>query len=111
MGFAQNAGAYYVLLPALLPPFFVPLMSVYRGYFQGMQEMGPTAISQMAEQAVRVAVGLTLFVVLLSRGLEYAAAGATAGASIGPVFGILVLIYIYYRRRSSIYKEMETDKF
>lgn len=109
VSFAQNAGAYYALLaiaPALL---FVPLMSVYRGYFQGMQEMGPTAISQMAEQAVRVAVGLTLSVVLLSRGLEYAAAGATAGASIGPVFGILVLIYIYYRRRSSIYKEMETD--
>ncbi len=104
---AQNKGAYYALLaiaPALL---FVPLMSVYRGYFQGMQNMAPTAVSQMVEQAVRVAVGLTLAVVLLPKGLQVSAAGATAGASIGPIFGILVLWYLYSKNKGEIYTSVD----
>ena len=43
--------------PALI---FVPLMASYRGYFQGMQEMTPTAVSQVVEQVFRVVVGLSL---------------------------------------------------
>lgn len=99
--------AYYAMAaiaPALL---FVPIMSVFRGYFQGMQDMGPTAASQLVEQAVRVAAGLTLAFVLLSKGVKYAAAGGTSGASIGPVAGVLVLIIIYMRRRKKILDEME----
>ena len=105
----QNPGARPALLaiaPALL---LVPLMSVYRGYFQGMQEMLPTALSQLAEQSVRVACGLALAVILLPRGLEIAAAGAAGGGSIGPIVGILVLILIYFRRRAGIRKEVEAD--
>ena len=34
------------IAPALI---FVPVMSSYRGYFQGRQNMNPTAISQFAE--------------------------------------------------------------
>ena len=99
--------AYYAMAaiaPALL---FVPIMSVFRGYFQGMQDMGPTAASQLVEQAVRVAAGLTLAFVLLSKGVKYAAAGGTSGASIGPVAGVLVLIIIYMRRRKKIFAEIE----
>lgn len=101
-----NPGAYYAMMaiaPALL---FVPLMSVYRGYFQGMQDMGPTAVSQLIEQAARVAVGLFLAIFLLSKGLDYAAAGATFGTSIGPILGVLTLILIYYRRRQKIHLDM-----
>ncbi|MDR3294317.1 MAG: polysaccharide biosynthesis protein [Clostridiales Family XIII bacterium] len=95
--FVGSEGSYDSLLaisPALL---FVPLMSVFRGYFQGMQEMRPTAVSQLAEQAIRVATGLSLAVVLLPKGLEAASAGACAGASIGPVAGLLILAVIYLR--------------
>ncbi len=94
--------AYYAMAaiaPALL---FVPIMSVFRGYFQGMQEMGPTAVSQLCEQALRVAAGLSLSFVLLSKGVKYAAAGGTSGASIGPIAGVLVLIVIYMRKRGDI---------
>ncbi|MFV0516660.1 MAG: oligosaccharide flippase family protein [Aminipila sp.] len=97
-----NPGAYYAMIsiaPALL---FVPIMAVFRGYFQGMQEMGPTATSQLIEQAVRVAIGLALAVMWVPKGLEVAAAGATVGTSIGPVIGVLVLVIIYLIRKRNL---------
>lgn len=97
-----NPGAYYAMVaiaPALL---FVPIMAVFRGYFQGLQQMEPTAVSQLVEQAVRVAIGLVLAVVLLPKGLEIAAAGATFGTSIGPVAGVIILMVIYYVRRKNL---------
>lgn len=103
-----NPGAYYAMIaiaPALL---FVPIMAVFRGYFQGMQEMGPTATSQLIEQAVRVAIGLALAIILVPKGLEYAAAGATVGTSIGPIAGVLVLIVIYLYRKRNLPLENET---
>ena len=100
IGFAEvHPDSYYAMIaiaPALL---LIPIMSVYRGYFQGMQNMLPTALSQFMEQAVRVAAGLGLAIVLLGMGVEYAAAGATLGASIGPVPGILIIVIIYYVKR------------
>lgn len=102
-----NPGAKYAMMaiaPALL---FVPLMSVYRGYFQGMQQMGPTAVSQLGEQAARVAIGLTLAIILIPKGLGAAAAGATFGTSVGPILGVLILAVIYSRRRRGILAEIE----
>lgn len=103
-----NPGAYYSMLaiaPALL---FVPIMAVFRGYFQGMQEMGPTATSQLIEQAVRVTIGLVLAVMLVPKGLKYAAAGATVGTSIGPIAGVLVLIVIYLYMKNKLSLKNET---
>ncbi len=105
----KNPGAYYAMVsiaPALL---FVPIMSVYRGYFQGLQQMEPTAVSQLVEQAVRVAIGLTLAIVLLPKGIEYAAAGATIGTSIGPIAGVLILILIYYMKRKRLHQDIEKN--
>lgn len=104
-----DPGAYYALLaiaPALL---FVPVMAVFRGYFQGMQEMGPTAASQLAEQAIRVALGLSLAIALIKKGIDLAAAGATAGTSVGPLVGIAVLYVIYLAKRKSIKAKIDAD--
>ncbi len=98
--------AMKAISPALL---VVPIMSVYRGYFQGMQNMGPTATSQLIEQGVRVAVGLSLAVLWMKHGIEEAAAGATIGTSVGPVAGVLVLVLIYNKRRGRILASMEED--
>lgn len=106
----KNPGAYYsmvMIAPALL---FVPLMAVFRGYFQGLQQMEPTAVSQLVEQAVRVAVGLTLAVVLVPMGIEYAAAGATIGTSIGPIAGVIMLVIIYFIRRNKLHQEIERNQ-
>ena len=99
-----DPGAYYALIaiaPALL---FVPLMSVFRGYFQGYQVMLPTAISQTVEQLVRVIVGLSLAFLLLPKGLQIAAAGASGAGSIGPIFGALfiALAYFYVKKRHKL---------
>ena len=47
--------AMIAIAPALL---FVPIQAAYRGYFQGMQDMRPTAVSQVVEQTFRVSLGL-----------------------------------------------------
>ena len=88
--------AMQAIAPALL---FVPVMAVFRGYFQGLQNMKPTAMSQIVEQAFRVIVGLALAFVLISDGKAMAAAGGTFGATAGAVAGLIALVIIYYRKR------------
>ncbi len=104
--FIKNPKAYYSTLAIAPALFFVPLMSAFRGYFQGLQNMKPTAISQIAEQAGRVLLGLGLAYILLDRELEIAAAGAASGASAGALFGAIIITFIYfaYRRNSEIPK-------
>lgn len=46
---------------------FVPLMTGLRGYFQGMREMPPTAMSQVIEQAVRVTVMIVVLLWLIQQ--------------------------------------------
>ena len=59
---ADNVLVIRALAPALL---IVPVMSLIRGYFQGYQNMIPSAITQVVEQVVRVAyILLATFVVM-----------------------------------------------
>lgn len=105
-----NPGAFYAMMaiaPALL---FTPIMAAFRGYFQGLQDMKPTAISQVIEQLVRVGTGFTLALVLISKGLEYSAAGASFGATAGAVGGAIILIGIYFRRKKIINEEIQHTK-
>jgi len=105
----KNEGAYYSMIaiaPALL---FVPIMAAYRGYFQGLQDMMPTAVSQIIEQFGRTVVGLLLALVLLSKGTEVAAAGAAFGAAAGAITGALMIIWIYQRRRKQIELSIQTS--
>ena len=87
------------IAPALI---FVPVMSAYRGYFQGRQNMNPTAISQFIEQIFRVAVGLILASEMVAQGLEMAAAGATFGATVGSIAGLLIIMLIYALNKKAI---------
>lgn len=101
--------------PALL---IVPVMAAYRGYFQGMQNMRPTAISQIIEQVFRVAFGLFLGYFLFHQaegtGLfssfspgEKGAAGAAFGATIGAAGGLLVVFLIYVMSRKALHRRIE----
>ncbi len=51
------APCYFALAPSV---FFVALIAVFRGYFQGKNNMLPTAASEIAEQLVKAGVGLVL---------------------------------------------------
>lgn len=98
----KNPNAYYSTLAIAPALFFVPIMSAFRGYFQGLQNMKPTAISQIIEQLGRVLLGLGLAFVLLDRGVEIAAAGATFGATAGAFFGAILTTYIYFHYRKKV---------
>ncbi|MEG6586192.1 putative polysaccharide biosynthesis protein [Dendrosporobacter sp. 1207_IL3150] len=109
--YVRDARAYYAIAALAPAIFFVTILSSYRGYFQGMQMMTPTAVSQIFEQLVRVVTMIVLAFVLLPKGLEYAAAGASFGAGPGAAVGLLVLIYYYWRQRkvSKYQTEMQAD--
>ncbi|VBB07026.1 polysaccharide biosynthesis protein [Lucifera butyrica] len=95
----RDVRAYYSIIALAPAIFFVTLLSSFRGYLQGWQEMTPTAVSQIVEQLVRVITMLVFANLLLPRGLEYAAAGASLGAAPGAVGGLLVLLYYYWKLR------------
>ncbi len=92
--------AYYPIMAVAPAIFFSGLMSVFRGYFQGHQTMVPTAVSQVIEQLFRVSAVLILAFFLFPRGLEYSAAGATFGAVVGGIVGLIVLSAYYLSFRS-----------
>lgn len=76
------------------------LAAVWRGHFQGHQDMVPTALSQLVDQAVRVVFIVVLVVVLRPDGLAVQAAGATFAAVLGMAADLIVLMA--YRRRHPV---------
>lgn len=88
--------------------FLVSLLSAYRGYFQGRQNMNPTALTEILEQLVRVIVGLALTGILIKKGLDSAASGAAFGATAGAAAALAFIIFIYYLHRNNIKKKLAT---
>lgn len=89
---------------AALALLFVPLMTGLRGYFQGLQQMVPTAVSQVVEQTIRVTVMIVLLLWLMKQNasLETIAAGAMLGSVAGGFVGLITMLaYVYSRRRKS----------
>jgi stage V sporulation protein B len=79
----------------------VSISSAFRGYFQGLQNMAPTAMSQICEQIVRVFVGFSLAERFLAKGVEWAAVGLAAGMLSGETVGLIVILFQYFRTRSA----------
>jgi len=79
---------------ASLGLWFVPAVGALRGYYQGQQQMLPSAVSQIAEQSLRVAVIVGMLLLGLSAGWSESgiAAGAMAGSAVGGVAGLVVLL-------------------
>ncbi|NIK13455.1 putative polysaccharide biosynthesis protein [Alkalibacillus almallahensis] len=85
-------------------------MSLVRGYFQGHASMGPSAISMVAEQIVRIGFLLAAAFVVLKvfEGTITLAVGLAAFAAfIGAIASSAILIYIYRKRRPEILREVE----
>lgn len=92
----HDGRAYYSIIAISPAIFFVGVMSVFRGYFQGFQLMAPTAFSQIFEQFIRVGTVLVGAYLFLPKGVEYAAAAATFGAVAGGAAGGLFLACLYF---------------
>lgn len=107
--FVRDSRAYYAIAALAPAIFFVTVLSSYRGYFQGLQMMTPTAVSQIFEQLLRVITMIALAYLLLPYGLEYAAAGASFGAGPGAVAGLMVLLYFYWKQRRIRQHQIDTQ--
>ncbi|WP_332633809.1 putative polysaccharide biosynthesis protein [Halalkalibacter flavus] len=88
----------------------VPIMSIIRGYFQGFQSMGPTAVSQVIEQIVRIVfiLAITFSIVNIMEGSTGLAVGfATFGAFVGALGGLTVLLTYWFKRKKYIHEQIE----
>ena len=72
----------------------VPVLSVYRGYFEGHRFMEPPSISQVLEQVIRVLViliGSFLVLKVFKSSVRNAVGIAVFGATVGAIVGYLYL--------------------
>lgn len=95
------------LVPALL---ILPLMSLFRGYFQGFNDMVPSAISQILEQIARVfyLLAATYAIMQVYQGeVTNAVVHSTFAAFIGAFASMLYLVVVYLKRLPLINKLKE----
>jgi stage V sporulation protein B len=105
-----NDKSYYALMGIAIAPIFISIMGALRGFFQGLQNMNYTAVSQVLEQIGRVVIGVGLAFVLLPMGIEYAAGGAAIGAAAGGILGGSYLIVKYFIvKREFLIKKVKND--
>ncbi|MBT2692959.1 polysaccharide biosynthesis protein [Bacillus sp. ISL-55] len=91
----------------------VPFMSLIRGFFQGHQSMGPSAVSQVVEQIVRIIFVLAgaYFVLNVIEGdMVTAVSVATFAAFIGALGSLGVLGWYWIKRKPHLDKLLEEDK-
>lgn len=91
----------YVIRLVSTALIFVPSQSLYRGFFQGHQSTGPTTMSQLIEQVVRILftlVGSYIIIKFLGGTITQAVGLSTFAATIGAVAG-LVNLFWYWRKR------------
>lgn len=96
----------WILLPCIP---FIAAASAYKGYFYGIQEVTPTAVSQIVEQLVKIAVVLIFASQFLKAGLEYACALATLGMALGEMSNLFVLA-LYYRHKKYPHTMIKNNK-
>ncbi len=105
-GSPETAPAVFAIAPSVL---FCCITAVYRGYYEGLRNMFPTAVSQVIEGLVKLCVGLSLCLLVLKyphrfigltslfgKGdtavLSAAAAASVSGITISTAAGTLFLI-------------------
>ncbi len=121
----HSGNAVYCVMLMAPTVFFCCMMAVFRGYYEGMGNMVPTAVSQVVEAVFKLFAGLLFAYLIMQRGIEeyafqgtvfgvmayseeealnitlpYAAAGAISGVTIGSFLGLCYLI---------LYKKIKGD--
>lgn len=99
----NTANAIRTIAPAI---FFVSLMSVYRGFFQGLSNMIPTAVSEVTEALAKLIVGYVCAYFLIKKSLPAAASGAIFGVTCGTILSCAVLMFIHIKEKKNIYADI-----
>ncbi|MDQ0975713.1 stage V sporulation protein B [Neobacillus niacini] len=106
---------YYPLVAIAPVVPIIAVSSVLRGYFQGRQNMRPSAVSQILEQLVRITLIAVMTRAFLPYGIEYAAAAAMVAAIIGEIVSLLYLMTTFklkkrFRVRKNFFKSVHAGK-
>ncbi|SFQ20585.1 putative polysaccharide biosynthesis protein [Salibacterium halotolerans] len=89
-----------ILRLAGLVLLFVPFISMVRGYYQGIGQMQPAAVSHLVEQVIRSAAIIGFTALVVCRGLgPYAAGRAAAAASVLGAAACAGYLFVVWRRR------------
>ena len=97
-------GDTFFSLAAMLPAvIFCFVMSAYRGYYEGMRNMYPTAFSELAEALCKLILGLGFAYIALkiTGNTLIAAAAAISGITVGTAVALIVLV-IYHERENKL---------
>ncbi|WP_226001029.1 oligosaccharide flippase family protein [Paenibacillus sp. BJ-4] len=96
LGYRQLDVVIRYLSPALL---VVPLLSLLRGYLQGLERYTAIALSEIIEQTVRIGTLMWLVPLFIQSGIEFAVGGAVLGTFTGALlaFAMLSAFFIYNR--------------
>lgn len=101
-GDPRMVSIYRSLALALL---IIPAMSLLRGYFQGFQDMAPSALSQLIEQFLRIIyMLLATYITIKVMGLPFEVGvwQSTFAAFIGAVGGTLLLVGYYLKHKKRL---------
>ena len=92
-GATEVLGGYYALAPSVL---LVSAISVFRGWFQGKNDMLPTALSEITEQVVKVAFGL-LFAYLFKENVATAVTFLLLAVSLSELAALFLMLLLFRR--------------
>jgi stage V sporulation protein B len=106
---------YYPLMAIAPVVPVIAVSSVLRGYFQGRQNMRPSATSQILEQFVRITLIAIMTRAFLPYGIEYAAAAAMVASVIGELVSLVYLMTTFklkkrFRLRKDFFKYVHSGK-
>ncbi len=96
----------YSMLAIAPTLFLICISSALRGYFQGYQQMVPTAISQLIEAVCKLGVGIAFALYAINKGypIYIVAAYAAFGLTIGVGLGMMFLVF-----SKLMFKEQQYD--
>lgn len=90
----------------------VPAASLIRGFFQGHQSMGPTTVSQIIEQIIRIAmllVGSYIVIRVLKGSVATAVGVSTFAAFVSAVGALIVLLWYWVKRKHHMDKLLKSQ--
>jgi len=96
-----SADVAFVIRMVSIALLIIPSMSIIRGFFQGYESMGPTAVSQVVEQIVRIGfilIGAYVIIHWLNGSVVTAVGFSTFAAFIGAVASLIILL-LYFKKR------------
>lgn len=109
-----SADVAFVIRMVSFALLIIPVMSIVRGFFQGYNSMGPTAVSQVVEQIVRIGfilVGAYIILEWFGGSIVTAVGFSTFAAFIGALASCFVLWIYFQKRKTYIRRQLESQTY